>query len=124
MYCQPDSDFWNIETPPPTPGDVEEEDEDDKESGLGSDEGELDSVGFLFCSLLEKDIPVELCSRFISSFCNPETEDAPATRTSSPSPSHSPPREIRKKTYNVIAKVSISRFRSDPRYRAHRKFLM
>ena len=84
----------------------------------------MDSVGFLFCSLLEKDIPIELCSRFISSYCNSETEDAPAARTSSPSPSHSPPREVRKKTYNVVAKVSISRFRSDPRYLAHREFLM
>ena len=100
---------------------MEEEDED---SGLGSDEGELDSISLLFCSLLEKDIPIELCSRFISSYCNSETEDAPAARTSSPSPSHSPPREVRKKTYNVVAKVSISRFRSDPRYRAHREFLM
>ena len=119
--CQSGSNFWNIETPPPTPGEVEEEDED---SGLGSDEGELDSIGLLFCSLLEKDIPIELCSRFISSYCNSETEDVPATRTSSPSPSHSPPREVRKKTYNVVAKVSLSRFRSDPRYRAHRELLM
>ena len=124
MY-QPDSEFWNIETPPPTPGEVEEEDEDeDKESESGSEEGELDSVGLLFHSLIEKDIPIELCSRFISSYCNPETGDAPTARTSSPSPSHSPPREIRKKSYNVIAKVSITRFRSDPRYRAHREFLM
>ena len=122
--CQPDSDFWKIETPPSTPGEVEEEEDEDKESGLGSDEGELDSVGFLFHSLLENDIPIELCSRFISSYCNSETEDVQATRTSSPSPSHSPPREVRKKTYNVVAKVSLSRFRSDPRYRAHRELLM
>ena len=97
----------------------DDEEDEDKESGLGSDEGELDSVGFLFHSLLENDIPIELCSHFISSYCNPETEDVPA-RTSSPSPSHSPPREVRKKTYNVVAKVSVSRFTSDPRYAAHR----
>ena len=104
---------------------MEEEDEDeDKESGSGSEEGELDSVGLLFHSLFEKDIPIELCARFISSYCNPETGDAPATKASSPSPSPSPPREIRKKTYNVVAKVSLSRFRSDPRYRAHRDLLM
>ena len=119
---QPDSDFWNIETPPPTPGEVEEEEDEVKESESETEEGELDSVGLLFHSLFEKDIPIELCSRFISSYCNPETGDAPTTRTSSPA--HSPPREIRKKSYNVIAKVSITRFRSDPRYRAHREFLM
>ena len=123
--CQPGSDLWNIETPPPTPGEVEEEDEDeDKESGLGSDEGEPNPVGFLFQSLLENDISIELCSRFVSSLCNSETEDNPAERASSPSPTHSSPREVRKKTYNVVAKVSLSRFRSDPRYAAHRQLLM
>ena len=121
--CQPDRDWWKIETPPPTPGEQEEEEEeeeedDEKDSGLGSDEGELDSIGFLFHSLLDNDISVELCSHFVSHFCNPEPEDNPVNRTPSPSPSHSPPPVARKRSYNIVAKVPYSRFRSDPRYSA------
>ena len=71
--CQPDSDWWKIETPPPTPGehDGEEgegEEDEERDSGFDSDEGELDSVGFLFHALIENNISVELCSRFVSYF--------------------------------------------------------
>ena len=68
MSCQLDSDWWKIETPSPTPAPEEQEEEDDeeeeeeKESGLGSDEGELDSVGLLFHTLLDNDTSVEQCS--------------------------------------------------------------
>ena len=53
MSCQPDSDWWKIQTPPPPPASEEQEEDDgeedeEKESGLGSDEGELDSIGLLF----------------------------------------------------------------------------
>ena len=65
MSCQPDSDWWKIETPPPTPAPEDQEEEDDeeeeeeKESGLGSDEGELDSVGFIFQTLLDNNASVD-----------------------------------------------------------------
>ena len=117
--CQPDSDWWKIETPPPTPGEHdgeegEEEEDDDKDSGLDSDEGELDSVGYLFRSLLDNNISIELCSCFVSHFCNPEPEDNPPNRTPYPSQSHSPPPVARKRSYNIVAKVPYSCFKNDP----------
>ena len=127
--CQPNSDWWKINTPPPTPGEhdgEEREDEEDAErdSGFDSDEGELDSVGLLFHALIENNISVELCSRFVSHFCNPEPEDNPANKSPSPCPSHSPPPVPRKRSYNIVAKVPYSRFKNDPRYSVYTQYLM
>ena len=115
-------------TPTPASGDQEgeedEEEEEEKESGLGSDEGELDSVGLLFHTLLDNDSSVEQCSLFDSHIHNSDPEDNPADRTPSPSSSSSPPPVARKRSYNTVAKVPYLRFISDPKYASYVKHLV
>ena len=120
-----------METPPPTPApkeneeqEEEQEEEEEKESGFGSDEGELDSVGYLFQTLLDNDTAAEQCSFFNPNLPNAEPEDNPADKNPSPSSSHSQLPLHRTRSDNIVAKVPYSRFISDPRYASYAKHLV
>ena len=84
----------------------------------------MDSVGFLFQTLLDNDSSVDQYPFFNSNTHNPDPEDNPADKTPSSSPSDSPPPLVRKRTYNTVAKVPYSCFLRDPKYTSHAQFLM